>query len=220
MQNSSEIWDDLFSGGNFVWREPHELVVNLHSPLKKIGAESVLDLGCGAGRHLVFLSDLDFICYGIDIAFAGLEVAKTWLISEGFEVRLSQGEMHLLPYASCSFDAVVCLYVIYHGTVEKIKNALDEIYRVLKPGGLSLLTFISDQHHRYGKGREIESNTFITDVGADAGIPHHFYGREELVWMVRRFKIAEMKLLARVNKEGQLESHWAVRLGKPARQQK
>jgi ubiquinone/menaquinone biosynthesis C-methylase UbiE len=214
MQNTSEIWDDLFSGGDFVWREPHELVVNLHSLLEKIGAESVLDLGCGAGRHLVFLSDLGFICYGIDIAFAGLKVAKGWLIGEGFEFRLSQGEMHLLPYASCSFEAVICLYVIYHGTVEKIKNALDEIYRVLKPGGLSLLTFISDQHYRYGKGREIESNTFITNVGSDAGIPHHFYDQEELVWMVRRFKITEMKLLPRVNKEGQLESHWAVLLEK------
>jgi SAM-dependent methyltransferase len=214
MGYSSKIWDNLFLSGEFIWKEPHELVTGFLPSLERIGVKWVLDLGCGAGRHLVFLSGHGFTCHGTDIAFAGLESAKKWLVSVGFAVRLSQSEMHLLPYASCSFDAVVCLFVVYHGTVDKIITALNEIYRVMRPGGLSLLTFISDQHHRRGKGEEIESNTFITNIGADAGIPHHFCNEDEIVRMVKAFKILRLELLGRINEEGLLESHWAVLLEK------
>ncbi len=219
MQNSSKIWDNLFSRGEFIWKEPHDLVVELLPILEKIGAKRILDLGCGAGRHLVFLSDHGFISHGTDIAFIGLKSAKNWLIKRGFDASLSQSEMHHLPYASKSFDALVCLYVIYHGTVERIRRAFQEIYRVLKPGGMSLVTFISDRHHRFGHGERIEKNTFITNIGADAGVPHHFCGREELFQLVRDFEVVQLDLLERMIEEGLRVSHWAMLLKKVVNEQ-
>jgi len=210
MGNESDIWNNLFSTGEFVWKEPHELVSSLLPSLEKLPVKYILDLGCGAGRHLVFLNDHGFICHGTDIAFAGLESARNWLADSGFEASLSQSRMHLLPYATRSFDAVVCLYVIYHGTVDRIKRAFKEISRVLRPGGLSLVTFISDQHHRFGCGKEIEPHTFITNVGADAGVTHHFNDEGEMLWMVRDFEVLEFNLLEKINEDGFQESHWTL----------
>jgi ubiquinone/menaquinone biosynthesis C-methylase UbiE len=214
MNNSSHVWDNLFSSGEFIWKEPHELVIRLIPDLEKLSGNRVLDLGCGAGRHLVFLSERDYVSHGTDIAFAGLVSARRWLLEEGFKDHLSQSEMDRLPYASCSFDAVVCLYVIYHGTIDKIERAFREIYRVLRLGGLALVTFISDRHHRYGYGEKIETNTFITNMGADAGVPHHFCGEDEMLQTINDFEILEFELLEKTNDEDLLESHWAMLIKK------
>jgi ubiquinone/menaquinone biosynthesis C-methylase UbiE len=214
MGKESDIWEDLFSQGEFVWREPHERVVGLLPALEKLDGNRILDLGCGAGRHIVFLETRDFKCHGTDHALAGLLSARGWLQEEGFHLRLTQSEMDRLPYASSSFDAVLCLYVIYHGTVEKIGRVLQELERLLKPGGISLVTFISDQHHRYGCGDEIEAGTFITHIDADAGIPHHFSSAEEIIRMVGDFRVLELELLERESDQGLPERHWLVLLEK------
>ncbi|OGO21019.1 MAG: hypothetical protein A2Z14_12705 [Chloroflexi bacterium RBG_16_48_8] len=214
MEYESEIWNNLFSNGEFVWKEPHEWVIRILPSLEKLSGNRVLDLGCGAGRHVVFLRKHAYVSHGTDHAFAGLLSARKWLLEEGFPMNLSQSQMDRLPYATSSFDAVVCLYVIYHGTVKKIESVFQEIRRVLGPDGLSLVTFISDRHHRYGCGEEIEANTFITNIGADAGIPHHFCGEEEIVRMVEEFEIVELELLEGMNEDGLLESHWAMLLKK------
>jgi hypothetical protein len=79
---------------------------------------------------------------------------------------------------------------------------------------LALVTFISDRHHRFGCGEEIEPHTFITDVGADAGVPHHFTDEREMLSMVRYFEVIEYRLLERFNKQDSLESHWGLLLRK------
>jgi len=163
---------------------------------------------------LVFLSEEGFLCHGTDHAFVGLESARDWLAERSIEDNLSQSKTYQLPYATRSFEAVICLYVIYHGTVVQIERAFNEIYRILTLGGLALVTFISDKHHRFGCGDEIEPKTFITNVGADAGIPHHFNGEREMLWMVRDFEVLKFNLLEKLNEEGSQESHWALLLRK------
>jgi ubiquinone/menaquinone biosynthesis C-methylase UbiE len=214
MDSESRIWNSLFSSGEFLWKEPHELVTELLPTLKKLSGKRVLDLGCGAGRHLIFLSENGFICHGTDHAFAGLESARDWLADRGFEGNLSQNKMYQLPYATRSFEAVVCLFVIYHGTVIQIERAFKEIYRILKLDGLAVVTFISDKHHRFGNGVEIEPHTFITKIGADAGIPHHFNDEGEMLWMIKDFELLEFNPLEQVNEDGFKESHWAMLLRK------
>ena len=215
MNSESEIWNSLYARGEFTWKEPHELVRNLLPTLMSLSGTRILDLGCGAGRHVVYLSEYDFVCHGTDHAFTGLEVARDWLRNEGLETNLTQSKMISLPYVTRSFEAVVCLYVIYHGTMGQIEMAFNEIYRVLKLGGIAQVTFISDKHHRYGKGVEIEPHTFITSVGADAGIPHHFNDNREMLWMVRDFEVLEFESLDQTNEDGLRESHWSLLLRKP-----
>ena len=46
------------------------------------------------------------------------------------------GQMTRLPYAAAQFDYVLAFNVIYHGDAAIVRRVLDEIRRVLKPGGL------------------------------------------------------------------------------------
>lgn len=206
-------WDEIFKRGEFHRQEPHPLVVEFAQLLKERGARTVLDLGCGTGRHLAYLAQEGFNVYGADISETALEHARQWLNREDFTVELKQSDMTAIAYPDGFFDAVISIFVIYHSTVENMGKAIAEIYRVLKAGGLALLTFLSKRSYRYGNGKEIEPGTFIPDIGPDAGIPHHYSDLKELEDLLKRFTILKIELVERTEKIDNQErrhSHWEV----------
>lgn len=209
-------WDELFQDEKFRWREPHERVVGLVPLLRKRGARRVLDLGCGAGRHVVYLAKNGFEVYGMDISPVGLDHARGWLSREGLSAALVQRDMTEFPYPYPDgfFDAAISLYVIYHTTLGNMRQVLAEIDRVLQPGGLALLTFQSREGWRYGRGVEIEPNTFIPDTGEDRGVPHHFSDEAEVRGILARFRILDLHH-AKVTGEGQTHAHWHALVEKP-----
>ena len=54
--------------------KPHEDISDVLVFFKKKGIKRVLDLGCGAGRNLVYLLEKGFDVYGIDCAPEGLKI--------------------------------------------------------------------------------------------------------------------------------------------------
>lgn len=93
-----------------------------------------LDAGCGGGRNTIAMAQLGAAeAHGIDIGAAGVEDARQR--ARGLpNVTFSEASIEDMPFADDMFDAVWCAGVLMHvGNEEK---ALDEIARVLKPGGL------------------------------------------------------------------------------------
>lgn len=209
-------WDELFKREEFRWREPYPRVVEFAALLKARGFRRVLDLGCGTGRHLVYLAKEGFEVCGVDISPTGLEYTRRWLEAEGLKAELKQSDMTEIPYPDEFFDGAISIHVIYHGTLAQMRKALAELYRTLKPGGLALVTFQSRRSYRYGRGQEIEPHTFVPDIGEDCGIPHHFSDREELEEVLQPFAILEIELVEKVREQMYRSSHWEVLVEKPA----
>lgn len=92
----------------------------------------LLDAGCGTGWNLQALSVFGET-HGVDLS--PLAVATT----RERGGRVTQGNLLSLPYASGSFDAVTSFDVIYHAWVKDDAQAVGELARVLKPGGVLLL---------------------------------------------------------------------------------
>lgn len=205
-------WDELFKREEFRWREPYPRVLEFARLLKERGSRRVLDLGCGTGRHLVYLAKEGFEPFGIDLSPTGLEQARRWLAEEGLKAELKESDMTSIPYPDGFFDGAISIHVIYHGTLDQMRKAISEIHRTLRPGGLALLTFQSRRSYRSGRGRELEPHTFIPDIGSDAGLPHHFSDREELEELLRAFVIRELRLIERLHEEGHRSSHWEALL--------
>jgi SAM-dependent methyltransferase len=91
-----------------------------------------LDCGCGSGGYIVTLSRRHAIdAYGIE--FESEKVAKAH--ARGLDKsRVLQGDIEDLPHTSGSFDAVLLNEVLEH--VPDQHRGLDEVHRVLRPGGL------------------------------------------------------------------------------------
>src|SRR5262245_37286726 len=97
----------------------------------------ICDLGCGPGQIARYLYRRDVKKLGVDFSLKMVEEA----IRLNPEIPFHQGDMLSLPDEDNSWGGIAAFYCIIHIPREQIVNALREMKRVLKPGGLLLVTF-------------------------------------------------------------------------------
>ncbi|MFN0070888.1 MAG: class I SAM-dependent methyltransferase [Chloroflexota bacterium] len=158
----------------------------------------ILDAGCGTGGMVQWLRDYGNVT-GVDLAEAALSRAHSRGIT-----TLARGSVDALPFQSGCFDLVTSFDVLYHLDVKSDEQALTEIFRVLRPGGMLLIRVPA---HDWLRGRH--------DVSVHT---RHRYGHNELSQKLRRagfklrhvtyansllFPLAPIKrLLERTDQEG------------------
>ena len=104
--------------------------------LQKVPYEKLLDVGCGTGFLLEMLSAQKEAEYcGLDLSPEMIRVAQQKKIP-GAEYTVGSSEA--LPYADGSFDVVTCSQSFHH--YPHPEKAMAEAWRVLKPGGLYILS--------------------------------------------------------------------------------
>jgi len=98
-------------------------------------ARTLLDVGCGTGRHLEHLQ-AHFTCTGLDLDASLLTVARRRLP----QVPLVQADMTDFDLGR-RFDAVTCLFssIGYVGTVQRLHAAIGCMTRQLQPGGVLIV---------------------------------------------------------------------------------
>jgi ubiquinone/menaquinone biosynthesis C-methylase UbiE len=94
---------------------------------------SILDCGCGTGNNLTLLRKYGRAC-GIDITFSGLAYAR-----RHGERQVARASATCLPFATNEFDLVTSFDVLYAFDDQMERDALNEMYRVLRPGGQILI---------------------------------------------------------------------------------
>jgi SAM-dependent methyltransferase len=102
---------------------------------------SVLDLGCGNGRAALALAGRGYRVEGLDISPSMIEEARAAADALGVDVRFRIGDAVALPHDENELDAVVfACNGLGHLTREGKVACLLELRRVLKPGGVALLS--------------------------------------------------------------------------------
>lgn len=193
-------WDDIFREKGFVFTEPHHWMQNLVQHFREHKVNRTLDLGCGTGRHLVYLAKQGFEMYGFDSSPRAISLAKEWLEEESLIADIQIFRMEEpFPYNSDFFDAVISTQVIHHNLMNNILTTVNEIERVLRPGGVLFLSFpvLSEGPIHPDDDwdmKEIEPGTYLPRKGPEAGIPHHYFTLEELPEVFKAFKILEVFL--------------------------
>src|SRR5258708_18405479 len=95
---------------------------------------SLLDAGCGGGLLAEELARLGCHVTGVDPSEPSLETARVHARLAGLEITYVTGSCQQLPFATASFDMVVCCDVLEH--LQEIEAGIGEMARVLKPGGI------------------------------------------------------------------------------------
>ncbi|MCG8460789.1 MAG: class I SAM-dependent methyltransferase [Holophagales bacterium] len=98
----------------------------------------VLDLACGAGRHTGALSRRGYPAVGVDLSL-------TLLAHPPRQPRSVAGDMRCLPFRDASFDWVLNFFTSFGYFERERENfrVLEEIVRLLSPGGRFLIDFLN-----------------------------------------------------------------------------
>jgi ubiquinone biosynthesis O-methyltransferase len=102
---------------------------------------AVLDLGCGGGFMSEALASRGAEVIGVDVSQGAIAIATRHAASRPFAIRYLVGSGEDLPLPNRCVDCVVCVDVLEH--VRSLDQVLDEIRRVLRPGGLFLFDTIN-----------------------------------------------------------------------------
>ena len=94
--------------------------------------DRVLDCGCGNGKFALWNRDAVALMVGLDPATLFAEAALE-------QVDLVQGDSRRLPFAAASFDKAFSIDVFEHLSRADLETTLDELHRLLRPGGLLLI---------------------------------------------------------------------------------
>jgi len=94
----------------------------------------ILDVGCGTGANLAALAARGD-AFGCDLAEVALDFCRRRGIAS-----LARADASGLPFKASSFDLVTLFDVLYHKDIRSDVAVLEEVRRVLRPGGLCLIT--------------------------------------------------------------------------------
>jgi SAM-dependent methyltransferase len=162
----------------------------------------VLDLACGAGRHIAALTARGVTVVGFDLSMTLLRAAQ-----RRGGAGLVRGDMRALALATGRFDLVVNLFTSfgYFAADADHDEVLREVARVLRPGGWFVLDFLNAPAVRRGLvrrdsrqvgGRRVvqerslsEDGRFVTKTIALDGEGRHFLER------VRLFERADLEAM-------------------------
>jgi len=93
----------------------------------------LLDAGCGTGANLSLLKQYG-TSFGLELFWRGIRFGH-----ERGLPRLIQGSVTHLPFGDASFDVVLSFDVLYCLEAPAEQSALQEMFRVLRPGGFAVL---------------------------------------------------------------------------------
>ena len=109
--------------------------------------KSVLEVGCGVGTDLAQFAKHGADVTGIDMSSKEIELAKKRFKVTGLKGRLVVGDAENLPFDSECFDLVYSFGALHH--TPDTKKAIDEIHRVLKPNGKTIIMLYHKRSFEY-----------------------------------------------------------------------
>src|SRR5215472_7035535 len=167
----------------------------------------LLDLGCGAGRHAFEAGRRGASVVALDtdraelarVAAVAAAMAEAGELPDGASIATASGDATAMPFPDSSFDVVVAAEVLEH--IPGDQHAMNEIARVLRPGGVAAVTvpawlpericwLLSDDYHNVPGGHiriftryELETKLRRAGLVVDGG--HHAHALHSPYWWLK-----------------------------------
>jgi len=166
----------------------------IKSHIKKIDQPQILDVGCGTGATLIDFKRMfgrRVKVFGVDVVHLQVDIAKQKIKQNGVWAEAHHYDGVNLPFADNSFDAIYTSDVLGH--VENVEAWLEDLNRVLKPGGA--LAMFSES--KLGKHAYIRNYLMKRGLNIDPHAEFHIslYSKTMLKELIERagFEIKSMR---------------------------
>lgn len=167
--------------------------------------EKILDLGCGNGRYFEYLEDKKVNYFGVDNSEKLIKIAKSKYPGVHFQIADALN----LPFPDNFFDKVISIATFHHIPSKEFRiKFLNEVKRILKPGGILILTVWNFKEFKefsiYFKflilklfGSKLDFGDFLEPWGAKAVRYFHFFSKKELINLAKKvnLKVREIGII-------------------------
>jgi len=199
---ASGLWEHFYSQGRRLTRYPYDTVVGF--TLRRFGAGlregvRILDYGCGGGNNARFLAAEGFDLYAVDSAPTAIELTRACvaeILGEANPDKIRVGDFGNLPFPDMHFDAVIDRQSLDQNAAVDLPGLVNEIFRVLKPGGLYFGINFSDGHPQIEHGRHLGGGDYAEFTGGMfKGLGQkHFFSVSEAQTLFANFEIEAMDI--------------------------
>lgn len=161
---NAEAWTEIVRAGFDIYRD------YLNSPaffdlLPDVHGLSGIDIGCGEGYNTRLLAQKGARLKAIDIAKKFVDKAKEDQKHNGLDIEYLVASATTLPFENASFDFATSFMCLMD--IPNLENALQETYRVLRPGGFLQFSISHPCYttpHRKNLRRR-QGNTYAMEIG-------------------------------------------------------
>lgn len=131
----------------------------------------ILDAGCGEGRNAVYFINSGFQVFGIDeneLAIQYIRYVSKTLKPQYDSHRFQVGKLEEIPFHTSAFDAVICSAVLHFAADEtNFWKMMDEMLRVLKPGGIFWFRMTTAFGGMKEESRELGGGKYLLPDGSE-----------------------------------------------------
>jgi tRNA (uracil-5-)-methyltransferase TRM9 len=148
-KNIEKTWDKIAESFDTTRRKPWQQCLDFINELPSTSL--VVDLGCGNGRHILPCAEHCKYVIGFDISQNLLKLSQKKTKEKNLHnTMLIHGTLTQIPFMNNSCDAVLYIAALHNiqGRKQRIQS-LQEVFRILKPGGSALISVWSRWQEKY-----------------------------------------------------------------------
>lgn len=184
--NQQKTWDNIAQE----WNEFKQIPAQTTKNFLANASGKVLDLGSGSGRNTQKIKGGKM--YLVDFSSEMLKFAEERAKKLGIKIETKQGDLIKIPYDNNFFDCIICISALHCLKPSEHKNAVKEIYRVLKKGGKALIGVWNFKSKRFNQKQGKEKMIKWTNKGERY---YYLFEEDEVHNLFKKvgFKIIEEK---------------------------
>jgi len=197
------IWDNIYKDhqkGGQAWASLSSAIHPLFKQFlskSKFEFKQALDIGCGVGKHALFLFGKGFKVDGIDSSPTAVKMTKDLLGEKAGRIKVA--DMFKFRIAKDRYDLIISFSTIHHGLKKDIQTLIDKIHSALADDGKIFITVpdfesIKKKNVFVREHKPLKNGSYIPITGADKGLAHSYYTKAEVQKLFSRFKDLQLDL--------------------------
>lgn len=131
----------------------------------------ILDAGCGEGRNCIYFLNQGYQIFGADANPIAIQMARVYAqtIQKDFDIyRFQKGNVEDMPFHNGAFDAILSSAVLHFAISENhFFQMMDEMMRVLKPGGVFFLRMCTDAGNILSNSPNLGEGVYLLPDGSE-----------------------------------------------------
>jgi len=205
-----DFWEASFKDKQAMWGlNPSESAVLAAEHFKMNGLKEILIPGCGYGRNAKPFLDIDARVTGIEVSRTAIDIAKKHF---GDKLYIYEGSVNDMPFDHTLYDGIFCYALIHLFNQNDRFKLIDNCYDQLKGGGLMVFVAISINDNKFGEGKLLSENRFLTKYGVEL----FFYDKEAVQNEFGKYHLIEAREIKELANAKKSHTYWYITCQKKA----